>query len=194
VDFSQVDCSLFLPLWAGIPDERRTRDLVEKTLFGQFLQPFGIPICPPGRCPEDPPELGCVAMPWNVLIGEGLIQAGYRQEAAGLVTRLMQAVIRSLKQNHGFRQFYHAVTGQGMGERDHLWGLPPLGLFLRAAGFERISPREVIVRDFNPFLWPVTVKYQRMTITREGDKTTLSLPGRRPITITGTQAQRISLS
>jgi hypothetical protein len=32
-----------------------------------------------------------------------------------------------------------------------------------------------------------------MIVTREGEKTTLMLPGRLPLTVTGTQAQRISL-
>lgn len=192
-DFTRQDLSLFLPLWAGIPSEAQYKALVEKHLVGRYLQPFGLPLCAPDNCPETPPELACVAFPWNALIGEGLLSTGYRQAAADLVGRLMQAAIASLKQNNGFRQFYHAATGQGIGERDHLWGIPPVGLFLRAAGLERIAPDEVIVRGFNPFPWPITVKYQRMTITREGERTTLALPGRQPVVLSGSQLQRISL-
>ncbi len=193
-DFTLEDLSLFLPLWAGIPEAARAKHLVETHLLGRYLQAFGLPLCPPGECPAEPPELAAVALPWNAWIGEGLLAAGYRREAADLVTRLMGAVTGSLKQNRGFRQFYHAASGQGLGERDHLWGLPPLGLFLRAAGLERITPSEIIVRGFNPFPWPIIVKYQRMTITREGEKTTLALPGRPPFTAGGQQVQRISLS
>jgi hypothetical protein len=194
VDLTQSDCSLFLPLWAGIPDAAHAKALIEKNLLTTYLQAYGVPVCPPAQCPDEPPELACSVIPWNTLIGEGLLSAGYRQEAAALVTCLMQAVLGSLKQDHGFRQYYHANTGQGMGERDHLWGLPPLDLFLKTAGFVKITPNEIIVRDFNPFPWPIHVKYQRMMITREGDKTVLTLPGKKPITITGPQMQRISLA
>ncbi len=193
-DFSLEDISLYLPLWAGIPDAEAAGALVEKHLLARYLQPFGLALIPRQESPPEPAELAGVSMPWNALIGEGLLAAGYRRPAADLATRLMAAVILNLKQGQGFRQFYHAATGQGFGERDHLWGLPPLGLILRAAGLEKISTAEIIVRGFNPFPWPITVKYQRMTVTREGEKTTLLLPGRQPLILTGSQAQRISLA
>jgi hypothetical protein len=50
------------------------------------------------------------------------------------------------------------------------------------------------VRGFNPFPWPITVKYQRVIVTRDGETTTLVLPGRLPLTVTGVQPQRISLA
>jgi hypothetical protein len=193
-DFSQEDLSLFLPLWAGIPDAARSKALVENGLLARYLQPFGLPLCPPATCPPQPAELACTALPWNVLIAEGLLSAGYRQHAADLTSRLMRAVLASLKGARGFRQFYNASTGEGLGERDHLWGMPPVGLFLRAAGLEHITTSEIIVRGFNPFPWPITVKYQRMTITREGEKTILALPGRQPLVTSGLQAQRITLT
>ncbi len=192
-DFTLEDLSLYLPLWAGIAGADRAKSLVEKHLLPRYLQPFGLALCPLKDCPDEPAELTGVSMPWNAFLGEGLLESGYRQEAADLVTRLMGAVLLNLKQGQGFRQFYHAANGQGLGERDHLWGLPPLGLFLHTAGLEKISTSEIIVRGFNPFPWPITVKYQRMIVTREGEKTTLTLPGRLPLTVTGTQAQRISL-
>uniref|UniRef100_A0A7C4PM47 Mannosylglycerate hydrolase MGH1-like glycoside hydrolase domain-containing protein n=1 Tax=Anaerolinea thermolimosa TaxID=229919 RepID=A0A7C4PM47_9CHLR len=192
-DFTLEDLSLFLPLWAGIPEPSRARLLVEKRLLKDFLQPFGLPVCPPARCPAEPVELACVALPWNVLIGEGLLAAGFRQEAADLLERLMGAVVGNLKRERGFRQYYHAVSGLGVGERNHLWGMPPLGFFLRVIGLELLSPSEIVVGGFNPFPWPITVKYQRIKITREGDRTTLTLAGRPPLVITGQDVQRISL-
>lgn len=192
-DFTRQDISLFLPLWASATTADQAKALVEKHLMERFLLPYGVPICPPDQCPAEPPELACVAMPWNALIGEGLLLAGFRLAAADLVTRLMQGVVINLKEGRGFRQYYHAATGQGFGERNHLWGLPPLGLFLRTAGLESIAPGELMVRGFNPFPWPITVKYQRMTITRDGERTTLALPGKQPIIATGQQLQRITL-
>jgi hypothetical protein len=68
-----------------------------------------------------------------------------------------------------------------------------VGLFLQIIGIEKITPSEIIVRDFNPFPWPVTVQYQRMTLIREGEKTILSLPGRQPLTLSGREPRRITI-
>ncbi|MBI4927100.1 MAG: hypothetical protein HY835_04995, partial [Anaerolineae bacterium] len=193
-DHSGEDLSLFLPLWAGIPDAARAKIILERNLLPRYAGPFGLPICPPDDCPEEPRELHCAALPWNALIADGLITAGYRREAADLILRMLNAVIAELRQGHTFRQFYDVNSGAGVGERGHLWGLPPLGLFLRAAGLDRISPTEVLVRGFNPFPWPITVKYQRMTVTRDGDTASIVLPGRPPVTVSGLQPQRISLT
>jgi hypothetical protein len=135
-----------------------------------------------------------MALPWNGMVIEGLLRYGYRTEAAELFSRLMSAVTQNLKLEHSFRQFYQADGGVGMGERDHLWGLPSPNLFLRIVGVEILAPGELIVRDFNPFPWPVTVKYHRMSVIREGDQTTLYLPGRPPQNLSGREARRISHS
>jgi len=58
--------------------------------------------------------------------GEGLVKYGFRQQAAELVTRLMSAVVQSLKAETAFHRTYLANTGQGVGEHNalegwHLW-------------------------------------------------------------------------
>ena len=193
VDLTQLDISLLLPLWAGIPTPKRAAALVQQHIMGGWLQTYGLPFCPPSQRPEQPSSLDCTALPWNALIIQGLLDYGYRTEAAELFSRLMNALVPSLKRERSFRQYYQSETGAGQGERDHLWGFAPVGLFLQIIGIEKISPGEIIVRDFNPFPWPVTVKYQRMSITREGDKTILNLPGRQPLILNGREARHISL-
>ena len=42
-----------------------------------------------------------VHLPWNNLIGEGLLAYGFRDEAAQLTTRLMNAVVSGLKDQRG---------------------------------------------------------------------------------------------
>jgi hypothetical protein len=194
VGLDQLDISLLLPLWAGIPTPRRAAALVQQQVMGGWLESRGLALCPPGQRPEDPGELGGLALPWSDLVIEGLLRYGFRTEAAELFTRLMTAVVANLKSERAFHQFYQAESGAGMGEHNHLWGLPQPNLLLRIAGIEILAPGELIVRDFNPFPWPVTVKYQRMSVTREGDQTQLSLPGRPPQNLSGREARRISLS
>jgi hypothetical protein len=198
IDLDQLDISLLLPLWAGIPTARRAAALVQQQVMGGWLESCGLALCPPGQRP-DPTEpgrhpLSGMALPWNGMVIEGLLRYGYRTEAAELFSRLMSAVTQNLKLEHSFRQFYQADGGVGMGERDHLWGLPSPNLFLRIVGVEILAPGELIVRDFNPFPWPVTVKYHRMSVIREGDQTTLYLPGRPPQNLSGREARRISHS
>ena len=59
---------------------------------------------------------------------------GCRQDAAHLTARLMTAVIQNLKKQHAFFRAYHAETGAGIGERNTVQGLAPLGLFLETLG------------------------------------------------------------
>ncbi len=138
VDYTQEDLSLLLPLWAGIPDKKRAKALVENTVLKRYLQKFGLSIDPassggPGRCPD------CVYLPWNQLVGEGLLAYGYTDAAANLVTRLMQAIVPVLKQDGVFRAWFHAKDGLPGGESNALSGLPPLGLFLQTLGILRIK-------------------------------------------------------
>ncbi|HEY5270688.1 MAG TPA: hypothetical protein VII97_10155 [Anaerolineales bacterium] len=191
MDFSAEDVTLFLPLWAGIPNSRRAIDIVNRTLLaaGRFGGLFGIPVCEvvpvPARGGASPnpvsaPVRQAVHLPWNALIGEGLLGYGLRAEAAQLTARLMAAVIQNLKQHHAFARAYHVENGAGIGERNPVQGLAPLGLFLDTLGVRIESPRgspgsstrqRVVLSGKNPFPWSVTVKYRGLTITRHADQT-----------------------
>jgi len=188
VDYSMEDISQFLPLWAGIPTEHRAREIINKTLFApeRFGRPFGIPAYVSGRITksEADPILQAVTMTWNQLIGEALLVYGMRSEAAQLTTCLMSAVIGNLKRQHAFARAYHAETGYGIGDRNALHGLAPLGLFLQTLGLEIHSPRLVSLRGKNPFPWPVTVQYRNLTVTRQAAQTQVTFPDGRSIFLT----------
>ena len=145
--------SLFLPLWARIPNTRRARTLVSRTLLAaqRFGQPFGIPACPSSLDMGNPLFCQAVHLPWNVLIGEGLLAYGLREEAAQLTVHLMAGVIENLKKQHAFYRAYHADTGAGLGERNPVQGLAPLGLFLAVLGVGIQSSKKVILHGKNPF-------------------------------------------
>jgi hypothetical protein len=114
-----------------------------------------------------------VHLPWNHLIGEGLLAYGLRTEAAQLTARLMSAVVENLKRRRSFVRAFHSETGAGLGERNPVHGLAPLGLFLQTLGVRIRSPREVILSGKNPFPWPVTVKYRGLTVTRQAEQTSV---------------------
>ena len=171
------DQTLLLPLWAGIPSQKIADKIIQNTITSpsHFWQPFGIPACPvEGHDKSD--ERWNVHILWNSLIGEGLLQYGYYAESAVLITRLMQAIVQSLKSEGAFRSYYHSQTGQGLGERNTLSGLAPVALFLKTLGVFLISPCRVMISGSNPFPWPVTIKYRGMTVLRQKNKTMVIFP------------------
>jgi len=207
LDFSSEDVTLFLPLWAGIPNLRRAHNIVNRTLLAanRFGGSFGVPVCEVvpapashsrfqngARSPESAPVCQDVHIPWNALIGEGLLDYGLRAEAAQLTTRLMAAVTQNLKQEHAFARAYHAQSGAGVGERNPVQGLAPLGLFLDTLGVRIESPpgipgfgtgHRVVLSGKNPFPWPITVKYRGLTITRHADQTMVVFPNEQTVTL-----------
>lgn len=195
IDFRYIDISLLAPLYAGIPDENRAEKLVQETITypGLFWREFGLPAFP--RPPSFADQATClnVNLMWNILVGKGLIKYGYQPQAVELLTRLMSAIINSLKKNRAFRRGYHAETGQGTGENNALSGLAPVGFFLDVLGVRLIDPKRVGLSGFNPFPWPVTVKYRGMTIMRQHDKTTVIFPDNQTITVSDPDPRLVTL-
>ncbi len=195
-DYSSEDITLFMPLWAHLPIEDRAGKIIGETLFKleRFGRPFGVPACAsftssPGlRLTAETSEAmeavcQAVHLPWNVLIGEGLLAYGRQVEASQLCWRLMWAVIRNLKKQHAFSHTYDASTGAGMGERNSLHGLAPVGLFLDSLGLRIESARRVVLSGKNPYPWPVTVKYKGLTVTRQSEKTLVVFPDGQAVTL-----------
>jgi hypothetical protein len=204
VDTSSQDITLFTPLWANVlhPDRAQTIvDRLRKEGDG-FNRPFGIPALPaspaPSRAgPKEKAEAEAMAMgvhlPWNQLVGEGLLAYGFRDEAARLTQRLMGAVVLALKQSRAFYERYHAVTGSGLGERGALTGLAPLGLFLETLGVRFLSPTSVKLEGANPFPWPVTIVYRGLKVTRGLQATQVTFPNEQIVTVTDPSPCIVSL-
>lgn len=175
---NQFDHTLLVPLWAGVPSAERAQSLVTQTVAApdRFWRPFGLVACPGVSIDSERHICQSVHMPWNILVGEGLVDYGYREYAAQLVTHLMNAVVASLKKEGTFYRYYDSETGAGLGERDCLTGLAPLSLFLHALGVRLITPNQVALEGLNPFPWPITVKYKGLTVLRQKDKTLVVFP------------------
>jgi len=198
MDFSVEDVSFFLPLCAGIPNPVRALNIINRSMLApdRFGGEFGIPVCEvvpvpargevvpvPARDPRSVPVHQAVHLPWNVIIGEGLLGYGLRVEAALLTKRLMAGIIQNLKQQHAFVRAYYAENGAGIGERNPVQGLAPLGLFLDTLGVRIESPQRVVFSGKNPFPWPVTVKYRGLSITRHADQTVVVFPDGQTVTL-----------
>jgi hypothetical protein len=148
-DYTGEDHTLFLPLWAGAADAQQAQVIVSRNVLNavRFDRPYGIPACQTAPNLEADSACSSVYLPWNQLICEGMLAYGYRQEAARLVAHLMTGVIQNLKQNRVFYQHYHADTGQGLGERNALSGLAPVGLFLQVLGVQVLASTRVRLEE-----------------------------------------------
>ena len=168
-NYSRLDVSLFLPLWAGIPGQDRADQQIVKRLLSQeyFWRENGIAGCSAkdpayGKGGQHPPA--GISMYWNLMIGEGLLNYGYRQEAALLVLKLLRLTTHVLRKDNGFRETYDPDQLLGYGDRNHLSGVAPLSLFLRVLGIRIISPNKLYLRGSNPFPDPVKLRWKGLSV------------------------------
>ena len=98
-----------------------------------------------------------------------------------------------MKSEAAFHQFYHAQSGQGLGEHNSLGGLAPFSLFLQTLGLRLISPQRVALAGFNPFPWPVTVKYRGMTVLCQKEKTVVIFPNGQTVVVDDPAPKTITL-
>jgi hypothetical protein len=174
-----------LPLWAGVPGVQQAQVMIGRNILNaeRFDRPFGIPACPTVPNAEADAAVSSVYLPWNQLICEGMLAYGFRQEAARLLAHLMTGVILNLKQKRAFYQRYHAETGLGLGERNAVSGLAPVGLFLQVLGVQVLSSTSVRLEGENPFPWPVTVQYKGLKIVRGLDRTEVRFPNGKSVVV-----------
>ncbi|HUH96518.1 MAG TPA: hypothetical protein VLZ89_04110 [Anaerolineales bacterium] len=196
LNMASEDITLFTPLWAHIPAPERAKIMIEHSLLAAeyFGRPFGIPAFPSRPEPAAEAVAMSVHLPWNILIGEGLLDYGFRNEAARLTVGLMNAVTQSLKQSHAFYQRYHAQTGNGLGARGALNGLAPVGLFLQALGVTILSDERVRLEGKNPFGWPVTIFYKGLKLVRGLERTEITFRNGKTITVTDTRPLIVSMT
>ncbi len=191
VNHLQEDASLFMPLWAGMIAPEQAKKIVDGWLLTAFNRPYGLPVSIVDQYPANPNSLNGVSPLWVHLIGQGLLAYGYRSEAMDLVSRTMDAICGSLKRFTSFREYYDADTGQAIGERNHLRGLAPLGLFLQLLGIEKLTPKEILITHFNPFPSQVTVKYRSTTLVCHASETVVTFANGQTARVSGPGQHRI---
>jgi hypothetical protein len=189
------DHTLFTPLWAGVPDEQHAQIMIGRALLDskRFHHPFGMPACPLLTDPEADSVSQAVHLPWNLLACEGLLKYGFHADAARLLIHNMTAIIQNLKQNRAFHARYHAEKGTGIGERNALSGLAPVGLFMRILGVEILSSTCVRLEGDNPFPWDVTIQYKGLRVMRGIHKTEVTFANGKSVTVTGAESTVVEL-
>jgi hypothetical protein len=193
-DYTRQDLTLLLPLWAGIPTPERAERIVQETLLDpkRYWRPFGLPNCSaqdPAYSSDNRQGAGGVWMVWNTMLCEALVDYGFLDEAADLVRRLMEASLNSLRTDKSFREFYNADEPEGLGERDHVCGVAPVGAFLYTLGVRLISPHKAWLRNRNPFPWPVIIRWRGMELECLKDRTKVRFPNGQQVEVRGDRPQ-----
>jgi hypothetical protein len=189
-DYSRDDVSSLLPLWAGIPEAKRAESLIRENILNpnRFWHPFGISSTPTDdQAYQEVSKQGTggVYMLWNIMLGEGLLEYGYRKEAAGLILNILQAVMHALRNDKAFRESYHPDLPEGVGERDHVSGLLPMGLFLECLGIKLRQPDKFIVSADNPFPWPIIVRWRGFEFRCFEDHKEVTFPSGEQVKVEG---------
>ncbi len=195
-DYSRLDQTCLLPLWAGAPGEEQAAQLVERTLLAPdyFWRLHGIPGCSakdPAYAMEGKEGTASLWMLPNLLLGEGLVDYGYLSEAADLVGRLIAASAGALLRDKSFRESYHADLERGMGERDHAGGVAPLSLFLYVLGVRLITPQKVVLRGRNPFPWPIRLSWSGIEIRWNKELARVRFPDGAEVEVRGEHPQTV---
>ena len=180
-DTTQEEIAGLLPLWAGMMEPERARQMVANAILDEkrFWRTCGIPAISAREdaySPEKEGNPGAVWMFANGLVGEGMLASGFRGETAELVGRLMRVVIASLRRDHDFSARYHPDQGLPLGEAGHFDGLAPLDLFLQTLGLQFGDLHRVQVEPGNPFPWPVTVRWRGMSVVYDEERVTVTFP------------------
>jgi hypothetical protein len=193
IDYRDEDISLLLPLFAQQMNYETAKEFIEKTIIDRYLGRYGLRVSPSGGSSTTLARPAKIHVNWNHLIIEGLLAYGYRQLAADIYSRIMDAIIIGFKKTGSFRELYHCENAEPSGEKNHLNGLPPRGLFLKILGIRIITAEKIILEGKNPFPWPITVKYKGTTITRHEIDTIINFHNGETVTLTGNKRQEIDL-
>jgi len=176
-NFSQSDITCLAPVWAGAIRNGQWEALLDNELNWENPNlEYGIPET--WQClqalPDDLPIR--VNVLWNSMIIKGLLEGDFRKPAMHLFNNMMMTIVAGLKQYTGFFPFYDSGTGRPAGQRNAITGLIPLRLFLQIAGIRLITPEKVAVWGSSPFPWPIEVRWQGLSILREGIKARIIFP------------------
>ncbi|MCJ7717327.1 MAG: hypothetical protein MUO54_12525 [Anaerolineales bacterium] len=177
-----------LPLWGKTLDKQKVDSLIKNTLTNKdgFWSNYGI-----RSIPDE--QSAAVQLPWNLLIGKGLLHYNKRVLAAEIFSNIMDAVLVNLKDTGCFYSAYDARNGKGQGQKNALEGLIPIGFFLDLIGIQILNERELLFEGDYPFSWPVTIRYRGMTILRDQEMTRIDFPGEKTRFIRGSEKELIKI-
>lgn len=123
-DLKRMEIIGFLPLWAGVANKEQAAALVgHLTDPEKFWRKYGIP----SLAADDPYYNdkgywnGPVWVQWNYLIERGLLDYGYKKEAAELVDKVTEVMHNRLSKDHNLWEFYSPDTLWGGHHKTYIW-------------------------------------------------------------------------
>jgi hypothetical protein len=121
----------FVALFGGCATPQQAEQLIRRLGAPGYWTPFPVPTTPI-TSEHFAPELywrGNVWLPVNWLIYVGLRRYGFHDLATDLVARSLRLI-----EENGFWEYYHPITGQGLGARDQSWSTLVLDLLAQEQG------------------------------------------------------------
>jgi glycogen debranching enzyme len=114
----QASAGQFVTLFGGCPTLEQAKQLVKQLQQERFWTPFPIPTSPTDAETFAPDTYwrGNVWPCINWLVYQGLLRYGYQELANELAARSL-----ALLQQSGFWEYYHPLTGQGLGGNIFSW-------------------------------------------------------------------------
>ena len=187
-DLEREDLTLGMPLWAGWMEPSKAKVLIENTIMSpdRYLRPNGlssIPTTDRSFAADDNGGAGAVRMIWNSLLGQGLIEQGFRKEAGQLFQTLIGNVLEVLRNEKGFFPAYHSEEARGIGSKGTFAGVVPLKLFLAILGVRILSPTKVWVEPGHPFPWPIKIEWQGLSLLCEREAVKIKFPDGQQVVI-----------
>ncbi len=176
--------SSLLPMWANSISLKMKNQIVKHNFAKaqRFNENFGMPEFIPTPSLANKIEHVSVSLPHSVLVIEALLKMGEIKLAAEHLTKIVTAQGLCLRNQGALFERYDVHTAQGF-DSPYTWNsLFPIGLFLKVAGIEILSPTKVILHYNNPLPAKFKVSYRGLEIMHGLKETTITFPN-------GTQTQ-----
>lgn len=180
-DHTRQDITSLLPIASlgGITHERAAQLVKQITDKKKFWREHGVAMTPANDPAYDSSNQrgGGGVWPFYVtLIGEGLCDYGYVEEARDLLSNLSNLQLELYQRDGKFYEFYDADEVKGWGESDHNMGTVTLHLLRRVLSVRILGPDTVWTGDPYALETPVTVRQYGVTVARSKEGTRVTFP------------------
>ena len=180
IDSSRLDINALLPLWTGRLPKERAEALVKLAMDEEhFLRPKGLTMVSASDRNYDPSNArggGGIWLYWLTLVCQGMIKAGYREQAATVLKRVLDMQSRTLARDGKLARFYHADEAKSFGDEHHVGGIAPLSLLHDLIGIRILSAEQAWLGG--DFVWqrPVSVEQHGVAVSRSEQEIRIEFP------------------
>lgn len=172
IDYQIEDLSLYLPLWTGWLPNGEGRKVILQHLIPKYLHPFGFSWYPHENALVN--SHPCASMLWNQIGGEILLRYGFEQETRRLVEGVLRAILIARRHGQSPGEQYDPFNGEGGSLETHLYGLAPLGLFLRTLGIRQLDEKKIMIQGLQPYDQDVRIRFRDFWMLFQNEKTVLA--------------------